>query len=72
MADCDCLGGCPFFNDKMPMGTGLGKMFKRNYCQGDNTQCARFIVKQKLGKPGVPPNLYPNQVDRAKAILTGA
>ncbi len=63
MADCECLSGCPFFNDRMTMESGLGKIYKRNFCQGDSSQCARFMVMKKFGRPAVPPNLYPNQAD---------
>ncbi len=30
MADCECLKGCIFFNDKMKDTEGLGAMFKKN------------------------------------------
>jgi hypothetical protein len=30
MADCECLPGCLFFNDKMADSTGLGKIYKKN------------------------------------------
>jgi hypothetical protein len=50
---------------------GLGAMFKKKYCLGENTGCARHMVFKKLGKISVPANLYPNMVDRAKAIISG-
>jgi hypothetical protein len=71
MADCECLGGCPFFNDKMKDNDGLAWIYKRRYCQGDNTKCARYMVFSKLGKPAVPANLYPNMFEQAQAILAG-
>ena len=71
MADCELLTGCPFFNDKMKDTEGLGAIFKNKYCKGDNSQCARYMVYKKLGKPGVPANLYPNMHDQAKKILSG-
>lgn len=71
MADCECLKGCLFFNDKMKDVEGLGAMFKKKYCLGENTGCARHMVFKKLGKISVPANLYPNMVDRAKAIISG-
>ncbi|HNX05783.1 MAG TPA: hypothetical protein PKI32_09790 [Opitutales bacterium] len=69
MANCECLAGCPFFNDKLPMDSGLGAMYKNRYCLGDNSKCARHVVFMKLGKGNVPPNLYPNQLDTAARIL---
>ncbi|MBN1782327.1 hypothetical protein JW948_14430 [bacterium] len=69
MADCELLAGCLFFNDKMPMETGLGALFKNNYCQGDNTTCARYMVAKKLGREKVPPSLYPNMYDEARDLI---
>lgn len=69
MAECECLAGCPFFNDKMKDTEGIGAIFKKKYCLGDNSQCARYIVFKALGKANVPPDLYPNMYDRAAKIL---
>ncbi len=69
MADCECLKGCPFFNDKMPDDSGMGAIFKKKYCLGDFNKCARYMVFKALGKPKVPTNLYPNMHDRAKDII---
>ncbi len=71
MANCECLAACPFFNDKMPDTEGLGAMIKKKYCQGDNSNCARYMVFKKLGKGSVPGNLYPNMQDRAREIIAG-
>ncbi len=69
MANCECLLGCPFFNDKMSDSAGIGAIYKKKYCQGDSAQCARYMVFKVRGKVGVPADLYPNMVDRAKKIL---
>jgi hypothetical protein len=69
MADCECLGGCPFFNDKMKDQAGLVELFKQRYCKGDSTRCARHMIVERLGKPAVPADLYPNMVERAQHIL---
>jgi hypothetical protein len=50
---------------------GLGAIYKNKYCTGENSHCARYMVFRKLGKSAVPPNLYPNMVDAANAILAG-
>jgi hypothetical protein len=71
MADCECLPGCLFFNDKMADSTGLGKIYKKKYCQGDNSKCARYMVFKKLGKQMVPPDLYPNMIEQAQGLLAG-
>jgi len=69
MADCQCLTGCPFFNDKMPDTSGLGAIYKKKYCQGDPAKCARYMVFTKLGKSAVPTDMYPNMIDSARQIL---
>lgn len=66
---CPNLNGCIFFNDKMPMETGLGAIYKRKYCLGNYEICARYKVAKALGKEKVPINLYPNQFDVAEKLL---
>jgi len=69
MADCECLQGCLFFNDRMP-GTGeVAGVYKQLYCTGDNSTCARYMVYRKLGRPSVPDDLYPHMYYRARTIL---
>ncbi len=69
MAECELLGGCLFFNNKMPDTSGLGAIYKKKYCLGDNSECARYIVAKKLGRDKVPTDLYPNMKDRANEII---
>ncbi len=69
MADCQCLSGCPFFNDQMANMPSLANSMKRRYCQGDASQCARHMVFSALGREAVPRDLFPNQTDRAQEIL---
>lgn len=69
MAQCECLPACPFFNDRMPDTSGLGKIYKDKYCLGDNAHCARHMVLKALGKPAVPPTLYPNMRDLALGLI---
>jgi len=69
MAECVCLPGCPFFNDKMQNMPALAGIMKKRYCMDDFDSCARYMVFTKLGKEKVPMDLYPNQVERANEIL---
>lgn len=69
MADCELLAGCVFFNDKLDNMPGLAEIYKDRYCRKDNSQCARYVVAQALGREKVPLNLYPNQMPRAKEII---
>ena len=69
MAMCEKFEKCPFYNDKMPCNTGIGSMYKKRYCEGDKTQCARYFVSTKVGPHAVDNNLYPNMMDKAQKIL---
>ena len=71
MADCESLATCPFFQDKMADKPATAEMYKQQYCRGDNTNCARCMVFLELGKEKVPPDLFPNQIERAEEILIG-
>lgn len=71
MPDCDYLKGCIFFNDKMGDMPSTSSVFKMMYCNDNFLGCARFMVRTELGMEQVPDDLFPNQVDRAKAILAG-
>ena len=69
---CKNLEGCAFYNDKMPMEKGIGAIFKKKYCLGNQQICARYQVSSKLGKGFVPANLYPNMYDAAQRIIEKA
>ena len=70
MADCECLEKCPFFNDKMQNMPAVAEMYKESYCKKDNSSCARYMVFKTLGRDRVPADLYPNNVDLAREILS--
>ena len=69
MADCECLPRCPFFNDKMAQKPAMAQMYKKQFCRGDASTCARHMIFTQMGKEAVPVDLYPNQADRARKIL---
>ena len=69
MAECVCLPGCPFFNDQMKDMEGMANIYKRKYCLGDSSECARHMVFETLGKEAVPSDLYPNMRERAGKIM---
>ena len=70
MADCECLSGCPFFNSQMAQSmTTVAQSMKKRLCLGDNKDCARYRVFKRLGKPKVPADLIPNQLERATKII---
>lgn len=67
MANCEKLEKCPFFNDKMVNMPTIAERLKERFCRCDKESCARYTVSQ-AGKP-VPPDLFPNMMDRAKQII---
>jgi len=69
MAKCENLAGCPFYQGKMTMDSGIGAMYKKKYCEEDKLSCARYMVASRIGKQYVTLNLYPNMQDQAKKIL---
>jgi hypothetical protein len=70
MSECEFLGGCPFFNDKMKEQPGMTQILKKKYCTGEEkNNCARMMIRTALGKEKVPMDLYPNQIEKAKNIL---
>ncbi|MBN1617463.1 MAG: hypothetical protein JW875_09160 [Spirochaetales bacterium] len=69
MAECECLPKCPFFNDRMADKPATAGLLKKQYCLGDNTECARHQVKVAAGAEAVPADLYPAQVSRVHGIL---
>jgi hypothetical protein len=70
MANCELIEKCLFFNDKMGDMPGTVEMFKKKYCKEDNSYCARYMVVKALGREKVPPNLFPNQADQAKRLIS--
>lgn len=72
MVNCESLPGCPFFNDKMANMPSMTALYKKNYCEGgDFEKCARYMVSKTLGKQAVPPDLFPNQTERARELIAG-
>ena len=72
MPDCELLEGCLFFNDRMQSMPTVVELLKERLCRGEYTECARYMVYRKLGRPRVPPDLFPSDRDRAWRILKEA
>ncbi|NCB30056.1 MAG: hypothetical protein EOM66_01450 [Clostridia bacterium] len=66
---CEKLEKCPFYQQKMPMDSGLGAIYRQNYCESNKEKCARYLVAAKLGAQNVPVDLYPNMQLRAEEII---
>ncbi len=72
MADCVCLPVCPFFNDRMAEIPVTAALLKKRFCKNQYDQCARYRVFSRLGREGVPADLYPTQTHRVDGILAAA
>jgi len=68
--ECPYLETCIFFQDKMNNMPATANVMKKRYCLGDNSQCARFMVAQALGRAKVPTDMFPNQYDKAKKLIS--
>jgi hypothetical protein len=68
---CECLPGCPFFNNHMKNMPKMSERLKTKYCLNDFHACARHRVFIKLGKPAVPTDLFPHQQEVADKLLGG-
>ena len=69
MATCEKLAKCPFYQGKMDMNSGLGSMYRKKYCEGDNSTCARYMVATQLGPDYVTDKIYPNMTDLATKMI---
>lgn len=67
MTNCDRLGSCPFFNDRMQNMPASANLMKSRFCLGGNECCARYTVF-KAGMQ-VPADLMPSQMERALAMI---
>jgi hypothetical protein len=50
----------------MPAETAV---IKSQFCEGEYSQCARYMVRKALGSGKVPDYLFPRSVDKAKRII---
>lgn len=69
MAQCKNLIGCSFFNDRMPIDKGIGALYKKSYCLGEYSKCARYLVSEAVGKTKVPATLYPNMIEKVEEVI---
>lgn len=69
MAECELIQGCIFFNNKMQNMPATAELVKNKFCRGDFETCARYQVFKVLGRPRVPPDLYPQQSEKVQEII---
>lgn len=71
MGECECVSRCTLFDERMADMPATAELFKNRYCRSDHLTCARYVVFKALGLERVPPDLFPNNEERAKKILSG-
>ncbi|MBU1172242.1 MAG: hypothetical protein KKD44_22015 [Proteobacteria bacterium] len=65
---CERLNTCSFFIDEMKVES-IANRFKSRYCLSCKEACAIYMVYSSMGTGATPRDLYPNEYDRALAIL---
>lgn len=71
MAQCELTATCIFFNDQMAGMPSTAAVYKKMYCENEFGNCGRYMIFKAIGRENVPKDLFPNQEDRAKAIISG-
>ena len=69
MEICERFEKCPFYQDKMIIETGVGKVLKKKYCETNKNACARYMVLQAIGPGYVDNTLFPHMKDRAIELI---
>ena len=69
---CELVDRCKFFHDKLPSMPDYADLLKELYCLDDFGECARFMVYSKFGLEAVPPDLYPNELFKARIVIANA
>lgn len=68
---CELMQACIFFNDKMANMPSTAAAVKKQYCEKDFKNCARHMIVEAFGRGTVPENLFPNETEKAQAIIRG-
>jgi hypothetical protein len=68
-AECQYLSACPFFNEKLPNMPSMTAYLKSAYCRREYEECARYMVRQALGKDKVPIDLFPDETNLAVRLI---
>jgi hypothetical protein len=65
--ECELIKTCSFINKKVKDMPRISKILKKNYCNGDVSKCARYMVFNELGVDKVPFDMFP--YSRADAMV---
>lgn len=69
MAGCEKLSGCPMVNGARGNPADSCEKIKEKYCNGNYSECARYMIVREVGGDFVPPDLQPDQIEEAKEII---
>lgn len=69
MTECHLLEGCQFCNGRHDVSPSFVELLMELYCKRHFNNCARYKIATTLGGPKVPPDLFPNNIERANKIL---
>lgn len=69
MTRCELTETCIFFNDQMANMPSTASVYKKIYCESDWQTCGRYMIFKAIGRENVPKDLFPNQAERAAAII---
>ena len=69
MPKCVQTETCIFFNDQMAGMPSTAAAFKQVFCEQDFDTCGRYMIFKAIGREHVPKDLFPNQSDRATALI---
>jgi hypothetical protein len=64
MKQCPVLEFCRFFNNILENMPSISESLKEQYCLGDNSDCARYIILNEIGGENLPDDVFPHQKDK--------
>lgn len=69
MPECEYTSICSFFNDMLPNMPTMADTLKRKYCEGERTDCARYIYAIGVDMVTLPVDLFPSDRERAQKLV---
>jgi hypothetical protein len=66
---CPVLEVCRFFNDIIENVPSISETLKKQYCLGDNSECARFRIFREIGKEHLPDDVFPHEMEKAEKLI---
>jgi hypothetical protein len=60
---CKLYKNCQFYRRGFAAMPSTSKFLRKNYCLGDSSDCARFLIATNIGMEKVPDYICPNSFD---------